>query len=572
MSNPPTHWTNPIVGQTVTSKPSIEDPSNTSTRCIETEEVPVVTDGLHRRLSNRQVQLVAIGGSIGTAVFVSMGGALQRSGPGSLLLAFVIYTIVLSLCNNCMAEMSVYMPVSGGFVRLAGKWVDDAFGFMAGWNFFFYQVFLIPFEIVALMLVISYWNDRIPVYAICLGCIFLYGLINIFAVGVYGEAEFYLSSGKVVLLAMLLAFTLVTMAGDNPQHDAYGFRAWSAGYFAEYISTGSLGKFEGFLSALWTASFTCVGPEYVSMMAAEAKHPRIYVKTAFKAVYWRIWIFFVGSALAAGIVVSHTDPTLVAIYTGKGGSTGSAAASPYIIAMGNLGIGVLPHVVTFFLATTIFSAGSAYTYFSTRTLYGLALEGRAPHFLTKTTKKGAPINCLAVVMVFPLFSLLQLSSSSAKVLDWLISLTTAATLIDYVVICVTYICFHRACKSQNFDRSRLPYIGRFQPYSAYIGLVWMTCVVICYGYRSLNPFDPTSFFIHYTMVLLAPLLFCFWKYYKHTKTLRPDEVDLIWDAPRTTAYEELLSEVEPPVGFLQDIANHFSVKRLMKRHDVDGRV
>ncbi|KAK1466602.1 hypothetical protein CTAM01_17004 [Colletotrichum tamarilloi] len=572
MSTPPTHSTKPIVGQTVVSKPSIEDPSNTSTRRTETEEVPIATDGLHRRLSNRQVQLVAIGGSIGTAVFVSMGGALQRSGPGSLLLAFVIYTIILSLCNNCMAEMSVYMPVSGGFVRLAGKWVDDAFGFMAGWNFFFYQVFLIPFEIVALTLVVSYWNDKIPVYAICVGCIILYGLINVFAVGVYGEAEFYLSGGKVILLAMLLAFTLITMAGGNPQHDAYGFRAWSAGYFAEYVSTGPLGKFEGFLSALWTASFTCVGPEYVSMMAAEAKHPRIYVKTAFKAVYWRIWIFFVGSALAAGIVVSHKDPTLVAIYTGKGGSTGSAAASPYIIAMGNLGIGILPHVVTFFLATTIFSAGSAYTYCSTRTLYGLALEGRAPRFLTKTTKKGAPIYCLTVVMAFPLFSLLQLSSSSAKVLDWLISLTTAATIIDYIVICVTYNCFHRACKTQNFDRSRLPYIGRFQPYSAYIGLVWMTCVVICYGYRSLSPFDPASFFIHYTMVLLAPLLFCLWKCYKGTKTLRPDEVDLVWDAPRITAYEELLSEVDPPIGFLQDIANHFSVKRLIKRRDATAVV
>ncbi|KAK7438550.1 hypothetical protein CaCOL14_011820 [Colletotrichum acutatum] len=116
----------------------------------------------------------------------------------------------------------------------------------------------------------------------------LLSFINVFAVGVYGEAEFYLSSGKVILLAMLLAFTLITMAGGNPQHDAYGLRDWYAGYFAEYISTGPLGKSEGFLSALWTASFTCVGPEYVSMMAAEAKHPRIYVKTAFKTVYWRI--------------------------------------------------------------------------------------------------------------------------------------------------------------------------------------------------------------------------------------------------------------------------------------------
>ena len=96
-------------------------------------------DHLKRRLGNRQIQLIAIGGSIGTALFVSIGSGLNRGGPGSLLLAYLLYSIMLALINNCMAEMTTAFPVSGGFIRLAGKWVDDAFGFMAGWNFFFYE-------------------------------------------------------------------------------------------------------------------------------------------------------------------------------------------------------------------------------------------------------------------------------------------------------------------------------------------------------------------------------------------------------------------------------------------------
>ena len=88
------------------------------------------SDGLKRDLSNRKVQLVAIGGSIGTALFLSIGGVLNKAGPGSLFLAFLVYNIMLALVNNCMAEMSVYMPVSGGFIRMAGKWVDEALGFM----------------------------------------------------------------------------------------------------------------------------------------------------------------------------------------------------------------------------------------------------------------------------------------------------------------------------------------------------------------------------------------------------------------------------------------------------------
>ena len=131
-------------------------------------------DLLHRKLGNRQIQLIAIGGSIGTALFVSIGGALADGGPGSLFLAYFLYSCLLALINNCVAEMTCLMPVSGGFIRLAGKWVDDAFGFMAGWNFFFYEALLIPFEITALNLVLSFWRDDIPAAAVCAACMVLY--------------------------------------------------------------------------------------------------------------------------------------------------------------------------------------------------------------------------------------------------------------------------------------------------------------------------------------------------------------------------------------------------------------
>lgn len=154
-------------------------------------------DHLQRRLGNRQIQLIAIGGSIGTALFVSIGTGLARGGPGSLFISFLIYSFMLALVNNGTAEMTVLQPVSGGFIRMAGHWVDDAFGFMAGWNFFFYEALLIPFEITALNLVLTYWRDDIPVAAVCAACTLLYGLLNFLAVKAYGEAEFWLSGGKV---------------------------------------------------------------------------------------------------------------------------------------------------------------------------------------------------------------------------------------------------------------------------------------------------------------------------------------------------------------------------------------
>ena len=162
--------------------------------------------------------------------------------------------------------------------------------------------------------------------------------------GAYGEAEFWLSGGKVILIFSLFFFTFITMVGGNPQHDAYGFRNWKhGGAFREHLSTGDLGRFQGFLSAHASAAFTVVGPEYISMVAAEAKRPRVYIKAAFKMVYLRFGIFFIGGALAVGIVCSSRAPALVKVITE--GSSGSAAASPYVIAMRQLGVSVFPHIV-----------------------------------------------------------------------------------------------------------------------------------------------------------------------------------------------------------------------------------
>ncbi|KAH7136205.1 amino acid permease/ SLC12A domain-containing protein [Dactylonectria macrodidyma] len=528
--------------------------------------------GLHRRLGNRQIQLIAAGGSIGTALFISIGGGLAKGGPGSLLLAYTIYSLVLALVNNSVAEMNTYMPVAGGFVRLAGYWVDDALGFLAGWNFFFYEALVIPFEITALNFVLSFWNaDMInpgPTAGICGGVIICYGLLNILAVGFYGEAEFWLSGGKLILIFILFAFTFVTMVGGNPQHDAYGFRYWSTpGSFATFISTGDKGRFEGFLAALWSAAFTIVGPEYISMVAAEAKRPSVYIKSAFKTVYYRFCIFFIVGALAVGIVVPYNHPTLVDIYFGSGSGSGTAAASPYVIAMESLGVSILPHIVNALILTSIFSAGNTYTYCATRTLYSLALEGRAPRFLRFCNRSGVPIYCFCVVMLFPFLSFLQLSNGSAEVLNWLITIVTGGGLITFLIMSITFLNYYKACEVQGVDRKTRPYYGYFQPYGAYIAIFIQTIILLCYGYTSFAPWSVSNFFANYTMQLVAPILFFGWKFAKKTKYIRPHEVDLIWERPIIETYENSITT--PPIGFWTEMGRLVGMRRKGKLHVED---
>lgn len=356
------------------------------------------------------------------------------------------------------------------------------------------------------------------------------------------------------------------MVGGNPQKDAYGFRYWKKpGPMAEYITTGDLGRFEGFLGSLWIAAFTVVGPEYVSMIAGEAKLPRRYLKNAFKTTYVRFTIFFIVSALCVGIVLPYDDPKLVAIINGDSGGAGTGAASPYVIAMSNLGIGVLPHVTNALLVSSIFSAGNALTYYGTRSLYGLALEGQAPRFLLKCTSFGLPIYCLGIVMLFPFLAFLAVSNDSVKVLNWLTNIITAAQIIDHIVISITYIFFYNACKAQGIDRKTLPYCGWFQPYGAYISAVFLTCVVFCYGYTTFLPgnFTPDGFFTYYTMLLVAPITFFGWKFYKGTKFIKATDADLLWEKPNIDAYEAAFEEV--PVGFWTEIVQLVGFKRSKSR-------
>ncbi|KAL5404246.1 hypothetical protein PMIN03_009287 [Paraphaeosphaeria minitans] len=508
-----------------------------------------VVEGLHRRLSNRQIQWIAIGGSIGTALFVSIAWGLVEGGPGSLFIAFAIYCVILALANNCMAEMAVFMPVVGGWVRMGTKWVDEAYGFMAGWNFFLYEAVLIPFEISALNLVLTFWRDDIPVAAVVAGCIVLYGIINLFAVRAYGESEFWLASGKVLLIFMLFCFTFVTMVGGNPKHDAYGFRYWkNPGSFAEYIHTGTLGRFEGFLGAFFQASFTCVGPEYVAMVAGEAIYPRKTIKTAFKTMYFRFGLFFIMGALCVGIILPSNDPTLTSLL--NAGDTGTGASSPYVIAMKNMGISVLPDLTNALMVTSIFSAGNSYVYCATRTLYSLSLDGHAPRFLQKTTRAGVPIYCFCVTMVFPLLGFLSIGRAASEGVKWLANVTQAAQLMNYIIICSIYLCFYRALKVQGYDRNTLPYKGWGQPYVAVAGVILFSVVLAIYGYATFYAFDVGTFMTYYAMCFIDIVLYIGFKLLKRTPFVRPQEADLVWERPKIDAYE---ASIDAPLGLWRDI-------------------
>ncbi|KAJ5787375.1 Amino acid/polyamine transporter I [Penicillium paradoxum] len=546
-------------------------------------------DHTHRKLKPRHVQLIGIGGTIGTALYVQIGSGLRTSGPGSLFIGFSLCpttahasakanqsdtqepnpvhhapacppayislkvrnlilfsrSCVILIITVCLAEMVTYLPISSPFIRFAGRYVDEALGVAAGYNFFIFEAALVPFEIVAVSLIIRYWTDVIPVAAMNVIVLVLYAVLNLFAVKWYGEAEFWLSLGKVFLSIGLIIYTFVVMLGGNPLGDRFGFRYWNnPGSFNEFYLEGDTGKFLGVLAAVITASFTIAGPDYVSMAAGETMNPRKVLPKAFNGVFYRLTAFFVLGVLCVGILVPYNDETMGAAF--DNGAPG-AAASPYVISMDRLKIPVLPDIVNAVVLTASFSAGNSYMYCASRSLYGLALEGKAPKFFTKCTKNGVPVYCVILVLVFALLSFLQVSNSAAVVLNWFVNLVTASQLINFSVVTFTFIRFKKAVEAQGIDRRTLPYRSWFQPYIAYFACACTTVMAFVGGYTVFLPgrWSVPTFLFSYTMIGVFPVLYFGWKFIHKTKFLKPEEVDLTTGVPEIEEYTRDFIEIPP---------------------------
>ncbi|BCR84919.1 putative general amino acid permease (Agp2) [Aspergillus chevalieri] len=512
---------------------------------INSEPHKPVCDHTHRKLKPRHVELIGIGGTIGTVLYVQIGQTLLEGGPASLFLAFTIWCSVILCLTVSIAEMVTFLPLSSPTIRLAGRFVDEAFGVAAGYNFFVSQVAQIPFEIVACNLIITYWSDAVPVGAIVAIVLVLYIILNVFAVQWYGESEFWLSLGKVLLSVGLIIFTFIVMLGGNPLNDRFGFRYWqNPGSFAEHYKKGDLGRWLGFLYCVIKASFTIAGPDYVSMAAGEAINPRTVLPKAYNGVFYRLTVFFVLGTLCVGVLVPYNDSTMAAAFDqDKPG----AAASPYVIAMDRLHIPILPHIVNAMVLGASFSAGNSYVYCASRSLYGLALDGKAPRFFTKCTRTGVPIYCVSVVLLIALLAFLQVSNSASVVINWFVNLVTASQLINFSVCTFTYIRFFKALKTQGFSRETLPYTSRFQPYLAYISLVCTTTMAFVGGYEVFLPgkWDVASFFFSYTMIGVFPILYVGWKLVHRTKFRRPEEVDLVSGVEEIDDYTRNYVEVKP---------------------------
>ncbi|KAF3931684.1 hypothetical protein ABW19_dt0201870 [Dactylella cylindrospora] len=480
-----------------------------------------------RGLKSRHIQFIALGGTIGTGLFLGVGSALSRSGPLSILLGYTFTGIAIFAMMQCLGEMVTWLPLPGAIPQLAERYVDESLGFAVGWNQWYNSAITLCVEISAAAVVIGYWDhneDHVGIYvAIIIVLIFV---LNIWAVSIYGEAEFWFASIKIITIVGLILLAFILDVGGGPDGHRYGFQYWrNPGAMKEYIGTGDTGRFLGLFATLINAAFSYGGVEMVAVAAGEAENPRKNIPKAVRRVFWRILFFYVLGTLAIGVLVPYNDENL--LQAQADGAPG-AAQSPWVIAIDRAGIKGLPHIINAVILTSASSSGNAFCYTGSRYLYAMAQIGQAPRFLLKCTKRGVPVYCVCITASVSLLTFMTVSTGSGNVFNWFANIVTIASLFTWCTICIASIRFNNALKAQGVDRSTLPFRAFGQPYTAWAGLVFFAIIILFNGFAVFTNgnWNVEDFIIAYIGIPIFFGLFFFWKLVKRTKWKRSTEVDL----------------------------------------------
>ncbi|KAI1624333.1 amino acid permease [Exophiala viscosa] len=508
-----------------------------------------------RGLKARHIQFIALGGTIGTSLFLGIGSSLTTAGPLSLLLGFLITGIAVYGMLVTLGEMATWLPIPGAIPQFCSRFVDDALGFAVGWNNWYFCAIVLCLEIDAAAIVIQYWpgaRDITPAAWITL-IIFFVVCLNIFAVSIYGEAEFVFASIKLITIFGLLIISLVIVLGGGPTHDRLGFRYWKNPGAMKPLppATGDTGRFLGFFSVLVYAAFTYAGVEMVAAAAGEAENPRKNVPKAVRRVLYRILFFYVFGTLAIGLIVSSDDPNLLSAQ--KNGAAG-AAESPWVIGIRNAGISALPSVINAVILTSAISSANAFLYTGSRYLYALAQNGHAPRIFLRCSKSGVPMYAVGMTAATSLLTYMTVSVAGANVFLWFASLITVASLLTWMSICFAFIRFRKAQIVQGVETIDVGFMSRFQPYTAWATLAYFAVVTFFNGFQVFmhDEWSVSNFITAYIGLPAFAILFIFWKLVKRTKLHPLKEIDLISGKREVDAMEGQWPEMVPK-NFLQKV-------------------
>ncbi|KAA8369357.1 amino acid permease [Leuconostoc carnosum] len=469
--------------------------------------------GIKRNLKTRHVSMIALGGSIGTGLFVASGATVAQAGPLGAIVAYLAIGVMVYFLMTSLGEMATYAPTSGSFSDYAGKYVDPALGFAMGWNYWFNWAITLAVDIVAVGLVTKFWFPNTPGWIFSSIALVLIFLINLFSVGAFGETEFWLSMIKVITIIAFLIIGIATIFGVIHSNIDV-MKNLSVG------NHGFVGGPQAILSVFVVAGFSFQGTELIGITAGEAKDPDKSVPKAINQVFWRILLFYILAIFVISALVYYQDPRLLS------SSTENIAVSPFTIVFKNAGIAFAASLMNAVILTSIVSSANSGSYASTRMLYAMARKGDAPKIFSRLSTRGVPVFALILTTLIGLLAFISNTKGGSVAYTWLVNASGLTGFIAWVGIAISHYRFRRAYVAQGKDLNDLKYKAKWFPFGPIFALIISIGVIIGQDPASFTHLNLEKIAITYLSVPLFIVLFVWYKITHKTKMIKLEDVDL----------------------------------------------
>ena len=482
---------------------------------------PSSGNGLRRSLKARHLSMIAIGGSIGTGLFVASGATISQAGPGGALLAYGLIGLMVYFLMTSLGELAAYMPVSGSFATYGARYVDEGFGFALGWNYWYNWAITIAVDLVAAQLVMGYWMPEVPGVlwsALFLGIMFL---LNVISVKGFGEAEYWFAAIKVITVIIFIAVGLLMIVGILHGSER-------AHTFSEHLANWSVGEapFAGGFAALigvaMIVGFSFQGTELIGIAAGESADPGRNIPRAVRQVFWRILLFYILAILVISLLIPYTDPRLLR------NEVGDVSVSPFTLVFERAGLLSAAALMNAVVLTSVLSAGNSGMYASTRMLYTLACRGMAPRVFARVSTRGVPVYALLATTVVAALCFATYLASAEVIYIWLLNLSGMTGFIAWLGIAISHYRFRRAWVAQGRPLSGLRYRAKWFPFGPLLALALCVLVIIGQDTKLIldGDFDWERLLVTY---MGLPVFFGFLVYHKlryRTRLIALKEVDL----------------------------------------------
>lgn len=471
-----------------------------------TQSAPAV--GLHRGLKARHLTMIAIGGSIGTGLFIASGATIAQAGPGGALLSYLVIGLMVYFLMTSLGELAAYQPVTGSFAVYGQEYVEEGFGFALGWNYWYNWAVVIAAELVAAQMVMSWWFPHSPAWMWDVLFLVVIFLLNFVTVRGFGEGEYWFSLIKVatviifIVVGLLMIFGILT--GSKP---VAGFANWQIG------DAPFIGGLPALFSVAMIAGFSFQGTELVGLTAGESENPEKNIPRAIRQIFWRILLFYVLAILVISLIIPYTDPHLLR------NDIKDISVSPFTLVFENAGLLSAAAVMNTVILTAVLSAGNSGMYAATRMLYALACDGKAPKIFAKVSKGGVPRNALYATTAIAALCFLSSMFGNQTVYLWLQNTSGMTGFIAWLGIAISHYRFRRGYVLQGGDLNALPYRSKFFPLGPLFAFALCMLIMLGQNYQAFLAHKIDWLAVLGTYIGI-PLFLVIWFGYKWTKGSR----------------------------------------------------